>query len=244
MKKRLGRWNVWFIAAAFFICAAVVTVAVINIVPAVSVMTGADGVPAAKPVLVLDAGHGGIDGGCSSANGDVEKNINLNIIKSLDCIATLYGYDTILTRETDKSIYDKGVTGIRNQKVSDMDNRLEIFNSNPGAVCVSVHQNMYTDPQFKGAQMFYSDSNEDNELLAQIMQEKFASTIQPYNEREIKLCGNELFLCYYCSNPTIMIECGFLSNPEEAALLVTPEYQSNVAFTIFSGLCDYDTAKG
>jgi N-acetylmuramoyl-L-alanine amidase len=244
MKKRLGRWNVWFIAAAFVICAAVVTVAVINMIPAVSVMTGADGAPSAKPVLVLDAGHGGIDGGCSSANGDVEKNINLNIIKSLDSIAQLYGYDTVLTRETDKSIYDKGVTGIRNQKVSDMDNRLEIFNSYPGAVCVSVHQNMYTDPRFKGAQMFYSDTNEDNELLAQIMQEKFATTIQPYNEREIKLCGNELFLCYYCSNPTIMIECGFLSNPEEAALLVTPEYQSNVAFTIFSGLCDYSSVKG
>ncbi|MDR0986979.1 MAG: N-acetylmuramoyl-L-alanine amidase [Ruminococcus sp.] len=242
MKKRLGRWNVWFIAAAFVICAAVVTVAVINMIPAVSVMTGAEA-PAVKPVLVLDAGHGGIDGGCSSANGDVEKNINLNIIKSLDCIAQLYGYDTVLTRETDKSIYDKGVTGIRNQKISDMDNRLEIFNSYPGAVCVSVHQNMYTDPRFKGAQMFYSDTNEDNELLAQIMQEKFATTIQPYNEREIKLCGNELFLCYYCSNPTIMIECGFLSNPDEAALLVTPEYQSNVAFTIFSGLCEYQSVS-
>jgi N-acetylmuramoyl-L-alanine amidase len=241
MKKRLGRWNVYFIAAAFIVCAAVVTVAVLNIGPAVAVMTATDGLGVTKPMLVLDAGHGGIDGGCSSANGDVEKHINLNIIKSIDNMAQLYGYETVLTRDSDKSIYDKGVTGIRNQKVSDMDNRLEIFNTYPDAVCVSVHQNMYTDPQYKGAQMFYSDSNEDNELLAQIMQEKFATTIQPYNEREIKLCGSELFLCYYCDNPTIMIECGFLSNPDEAALLVTPEYQSNVAYTIFSGICEYNT---
>jgi N-acetylmuramoyl-L-alanine amidase len=239
MKKRLGKWNVWFIAAAFVICAAVVTVAVINMGPAVAVMTDADGVISPKAVLVLDAGHGGMDGGCSTPAGDVEKTINLNIIKNLDSLATLFGYDTVLTRESDKSIYDKGVTGIRNQKVSDMDNRLEIFNTYPGAICVSVHQNMYTDPQFKGAQMFYSDTNDSNELLAQIMQEQFASSIQPYNDREIKLCGSELFLCYYCSNPTIMIECGFLSNPEEAALLVTEDYQRDVAFTIFNGLCEF-----
>jgi N-acetylmuramoyl-L-alanine amidase len=241
--KRLRRWNVWFIAAAFAVCAAVVAVAVINMGPAVAVMKEGE-VTAPKQVLVLDAGHGGIDGGCSTANGDVEKNINLSIIKTLRDMANIYGYDTVLTRETDKSIYDKGVTGIRNQKVSDMDNRLEIFNEIPGAICVSVHQNMYTDPRFKGAQMFYADTNESNELLAQIMQEKFASTVQPYNEREIKLCGNELFLCYYCDNPTIMIECGFLSNPEEAALLITPEYQKDVAFTILSGLTDYQTAVG
>ncbi|MBE6856020.1 MAG: cell wall hydrolase [Ruminococcus sp.] len=196
-----------------------------------------------KPVIILDAGHGGIDGGCSTADGVPEKGINLNILLTLRDMLEINGYEVKVTRDSDKSIHDKGIEGIANQKSSDMDNRLEIFNSEPDAVCISIHQNQFTDPKYSGAQMFYSDSNNSNEQLAGILQKKFAEYLQPENTREIKLCGKELFLCYYSDNPTVMVECGFLSNPEEAELLKTEEYQRKVAFTIFSGLNEFICGK-
>lgn len=192
-----------------------------------------------KPVIVLDAGHGGMDGGCSTADGVPEKGINLNILLTLRDMLEINGYEVVVTRDTDTSIHDKGIEGIANQKSSDMDNRLEIFNSNPNAICISIHQNQFTDPKYSGAQMFYSDSNSSNEELARTLQNKFVEYLQPDNSREIKLCGKELFLCYYSENPTVMVECGFLSNPEEAELLKTEEYQGKVAFTIFSAINEF-----
>lgn len=140
-----------------------------------------------------------------------------------------------MTRDTDTSIHDSGIEGIANQKSSDMDNRLELFNKYDNAVCISIHQNQFTDPVYSGAQMFYSATDSNNEMLAKSLQKSF-QVLQPENKREIKLCGKELFLCYYSENPTVMVECGFLSNPEEAALLNTEEYQEKVALTIFSGI--------
>ncbi len=189
--------------------------------------------------IVIDAGHGGMDGGCSSADGVPEKGINLNILLNLRDLCRAFGYNVDVTRDSDVSIHDKGVKGIANQKRSDMDNRLAIFNRHSNALCLSIHQNKFTDPKYSGAQMFYSDNNPKNERIARIMQQKFVENLQPENTREIKLCGKELFLCYYCKNPTVMIECGFLSNPDEAAKLKTEEYQKQVAFTIFSGINEY-----
>lgn len=194
-------------------------------------------------VIVLDAGHGGIDGGCSSAAGDVEKDINLAILLDLRELLRASGYTVVVTRDTDRSIHDEGVEGIANQKGSDMDNRLAIFNSAEGALCVSIHQNQFTDPQYSGAQMFYSDTNRESAVLAEALQQQFVAFLQPDNTRQTKLCGKELFLCYYSKNPTVMCECGFLSNPDEAARLVTPEYQRQVAFTIYAALVQY-TAQG
>lgn len=191
------------------------------------------------PVIILDAGHGGIDGGCTSADGVPEKGINLGILLKLRDILTFSGFDVKVTRDSDISIHDKGVEGIAAQKSSDMDNRLEMFNSEKNAVCISIHQNQFTDPVYKGAQMFYSDEQRGSERLARALQSRFSTLLQPDNDREIKECGKELFLCYYSKNPTVMAECGFLSNPEEAALLNTEEYQTKTALTIFAGLSDY-----
>jgi N-acetylmuramoyl-L-alanine amidase len=195
------------------------------------------------PVIVLDAGHGGIDGGCTSAEGVPEKGINLDIMLRLRDLLEVNGYEVKVTRESDKSIHDAGIEGIAEQKSSDMDNRLAIFNESSNAVCISVHQNQFTDPKYSGAQMFYSGSNSTSEVLAGMLQDRFRSLLQPENDREIKLCGKELFLCYYSDNPTVMAECGFLSNPEEAALLNTEEYREKVAFTLFSGINDFVNRK-
>lgn len=193
-------------------------------------------------IIVLDSGHGGMDGGCSTADGVPEKGINLNIMLSVRDMCRLYGFDTVCTRERDISIYDNGVTGIRNQKISDMENRLELFNKYPGAICLSIHQNTYTDPAYSGAQMFYSSTNEDSEYFASILQGLFARNLQPDNMRETKLCGKELYLCYYCENTAVMAECGFLSNPEEAARLKDKSYQQQVAYTLFNGINEFISA--
>ncbi len=194
------------------------------------------------PVIILDAGHGGFDGGCVSVEGVPEKGINLSILLRVRDLLEISGYEVEVTRDSDTSIHDSGVEGIANQKSSDMDNRLELFNKYDNAVCISIHQNQFTDPVYNGAQMFYSATDSSNEMLAKSLQKSF-QVLQPENKREIKLCGKELFLCYYSENPTVMVECGFLSNPEEAALLNTEEYQEKVALTIFNGINDFVSGK-
>lgn len=144
-----------------------------------------------------------------------------------------------VTRDCDKSIHDEGIEGIAAQKSSDMDNRLALFNKNTNAICISIHQNQFTDSKYSGAQMFYASTNKKSESLARSLQNSFVKFLQPENTREIKQCGKELFLCYYSENPTVMAECGFLSNPDEAALLNTEEYQNQVAFTLYSGIMNY-----
>lgn len=190
-------------------------------------------------LVCVDSPHGGMDGGCSSAAGVPEKGINLNILLNLRDLLSVSGYEVVVTRDTDRSIHDSGIEGIANQKSSDMDNRLAIFNERSNAVCISIHQNQFTDPKYSGAQMFYAPTNKDSERLAQKLQDSFHTRLQSDNDREIKQCGKELFLCYFSKNPTVMVECGFLSNPEEAARLTDEAYQRQVAFTIYAGLQEY-----
>ena len=191
-----------------------------------------------RPVIVLDAGHGGLDSGAVGKSGVLEKDVNLSVVKHLQQLLELSGFRTVLTRDEDISIYDPGVEGIRNQKLSDMDNRLEIVQKYPDSIFLCIHQNNYTDPQYFGAQMFYNDNNPDNRTLAQIMQNRFAA-LQTGNDREIKLSGNELFLLKSNPNPSLMIECGFLSNPDEEQKLATDEYRQQVAFTIWGGVLEF-----
>ena len=233
------KWNSVFVMLTFSVCICVIGYAALRMDENVAVTSTLN---QDELILIFDAGHGGIDGGCSTADGKVEKNINLNITLSLRDLSKLFGYNVELTRDTDKSIHDKGISGIRNQKISDMENRLELFNKYDNSICISIHQNTFSDPKFNGAQMFYSEKNEFSEQLASIMQQQFVNNLQPNNQREIKLCGSELYLCYYCNNPAVMIECGFLSNPEEALQLTDSAYQKKVAFTVFNGINEFVNA--
>lgn len=191
-----------------------------------------------KKVVVIDAGHGGVDGGCTGTNGVYEKDINLSIAKNLGALLSFEGYEVVYTRSEDVSIYDDGVTGIRNQKISDMENRLEIVQSYPDSIFLSIHQNQYTQSEYFGAQIFYTTNHKDNFRFATIMQDRFAS-LQPGNDREIKLIDNGLYLFKNTKQPALLIECGFLSNPNDAANLSSAEYQKKVAFTIYSGLTEF-----
>lgn len=160
---------------------------------------------------MLDAGHGGLDSGAVGKSGVLEKDVNLSVVKHLQQLLELSGFRTVLTRDEDISIYDPGVEGIRNQKLSDMDNRLEIIQSYPDSIFLCIHQNNYTDPKYFGGQMFYNNNNPDNRTLAQIMQARFAQ-LQPGNDREIKLSGDDCS----CSNPTRTRRCDRVRLPFES----------------------------
>lgn len=189
--------------------------------------------------IIIDAGHGGIDGGTHSADGTLEKDINLNIALRLKEILQSFGLNVITTRETDKSIHSEGVQGIRNQKISDIKNRLHIIETTDNAVFVSIHQNYYTQPQYSGAQIFYSKNNPLSETLAQSVRASIINNLQKENTREIKKSGKEIYLLNSATVPAVMVECGFLSNKAEADLLKTEDHQQKMAFFIAMGIIDY-----
>lgn len=207
----------------------------------IAIQTSTENIPSVfeRPVVVIDPGHGGMDGGCISIDGVSEKGINLSISQSLSDILTVMGYDPVCTRESDISINDEGIKGLSKQKKSDMNNRLALFNKYDNSIAVSIHQNQFTDSKYSGAQMFYSEKSQDSEQLAAIMKDQFVSLLQPDNMRETKPVGDELFLLNNSKNPTVMVECGFLSNQEESLKLQDENYQKQIAFTIFTGVQKY-----
>lgn len=218
---------------ACFIVAAVVISFRNSAVPAIS-----ESVEEGKRTVVIDSGHGGADGGCVGINGCVEKDINLAIAKDLEQLLKMSGFNVVMTRSEDISIYSEGVEGLRNQKISDMENRLKIIQSYPDCLFISIHQNQYTKPEYFGGQIFYTTNNPGNVKLAQLIQESFAE-LQEGNDREIKIIDNDLFLFKNTKQLAVLCECGFLSNENDAANLSDTDYQKKVAFSIYKGVMKY-----
>lgn len=190
-----------------------------------------------RPVIVIDAGHGGEDGG-AVANNVIEKDINLKIAQDLSDMLISNGFEVVMTRRDDKSINTSGET-LRERKVSDMKNRLKIFDSSNNNVVVSIHQNKFTDSKYSGTQIFYSPNNADSALLAESIRESVVTLIQPQNDRACKQAGNEIYLLYNTKSPAVIVECGFLSNKNESNLLNNNDYQKQVAWSIFFGILSY-----
>ena len=183
--------------------------------------------------IVLDAGHGGRDNGCSGANGSIESDINLDITLHLKEILQDFGFDVILTRSDKNGLYDQNAT---NYKVSDMEKRKAIITkSNPDFV-ISIHQNSYPDTSLKGAQAFYKKGNDECKALASAIQETLVSQI-PNAKKEAN------FGDYYILNESpanaVIVECGYLTNPEEESLLTDTEYQQKLAYAIACGIVKY-----
>ena len=196
------------------------------------------------PKIIIDAGHGGADGGAVGCDGTVEKEINLQIAKKLRSLCLLFGYEVIMTRNDDDSICDKNAKSIRQQKISDIKNRFEIIKNNPDALFVSIHQNIYSSPRYCGAQTFYSKNMESSGILAEYIQKSVTEMIQPENTREIKMSGTEIYLLYHAQSTAVMVECGFMSNPEEMKKLRDNEYQKKMAFSILCGINNYIVDNG
>lgn len=192
-----------------------------------------------KVTVVLDAGHGGEDGGAVASDETVEKDINLSIALKLKSIFIQNGIDVVMTRNGDVSICDDGIETLKGRKTSDMKNRLKIFNSSPDNVVISIHQNKFEQSQYSGTQIFYSANNPLSNELAQSIKNSVISNIQPDNTRECKPADKNIYLLYNSQNPAVIVECGFLSNSEELALLKTDEYQSKLALAVFDGFIKY-----
>lgn len=189
--------------------------------------------------VIIDAGHGGIDGGTSAIDGTVEKDINLSIALKLNDILKSFGIKTIMTRTDDRSIHDEGLNTIRSQKVSDIKNRLKIIQTTPNAIFVSIHQNHFDNSKYYGTQVFYSKNNPESKILAETLRTSIINNLQNDNKREIKESGKEIYILYNSLAPTIMVECGFLSNEEDTKLLKDEQYRQEFAFFTALGISEY-----
>ena len=196
------------------------------------------------PIIILDAGHGGFDGGATANDGTVEKEINLKITLYLREYLNILGFDTIVTREQDVSLEDNPQLSIKSRKTSDIHNRMKIMEQTENALFVSIHQNHYSVEKYSGLQVFYSpEFSEESSKIAQSIQETITETLQPDNNREIKKCGNSVYLIYNAVKPAVLVECGFLSNIEETRLLKSDDYQKEIAYCIALGIFNYVNLK-
>lgn len=186
--------------------------------------------------FIIDAGHGGVDGGAVSCTGAYESHLNLEIAIRLNDLMHLLGYDTIMIRTTDISIYTSG-NSISAKKSSDLKERVRIVNETPNAILLSIHQNHYPDSYYSGAQMFYPQTTGSKEL-AGMLQNAFQKVLNPNNNRQIKPVQG-VYLMRNINKTGVLIECGFLSNREEEAMLRSVDYQKKICCVIASVCSEY-----
>lgn len=189
----------------------------------------------ARKCVIIDAGHGGVDGGATSCTGVLESQINLQIALSLEDLMHLVGVDTVMIRREDISVYTEGES-IAAKKVSDLKERVRIVNSNENAVLISIHQNTFSDARYSGAQVFYSSSGE-SQKLAVTLQHALVTHLNPDSNRKAKK-GSGIYLLEKIKNTGVLVECGFLSNPEEEAKLRSSTYQLKLCSVIAFALCN------
>lgn len=185
-------------------------------------------------VIVIDVGHGGTDPGKVSTNGILEKDVNLEIALYLKDYLIAQDYTVYLTRETDCGLYDSSAS---NKKTSDLNNRIQFFKEKNADYVVSIHQNSYPNASVHGAQVFYFEGSEDGKAFAGAVQNSLLQ-IDSTNTRKEK-SSSSYYLLKRSSVPAIIVECGFLSCPEETARLTDSNYQKELAYAISLGICSY-----
>ena len=194
------------------------------------------------PVLVIDPGHGGEDGGATGEDGTVEAGINLSLSLRMEEIAAFLGVETVMTRREDISLHDSGLSTFRARKTSDLVNRTAIANSVPEGVLISIHQNKLPGyPTVHGAQVFYN-AVPGSEMLAAAVQEELNIHINDGSAKATKAADSGIYLLQHTTCPGILVECGFLSNPEETDLLKSGEYQTKLAVTILAAALSHLSA--
>lgn len=187
------------------------------------------------PTLVLDAGHGGFDGGAVSPNGVTEQEINLSVVKKVESLAGLFGIPTQLTRKDDNALdYEPG-RAVRENKVADIKARQRICEQVENPVFVSIHLNKFEQSRYFGAQVFYGEKHSDSKGIAESIQAALKSGISNGNNRVAKPAGDSIYLMRTLTCPALIVECGFLSNPDDEAALVRDDYQTRLAVCILAG---------
>ena len=198
---------------------------------------------AQRQIVVLDAGHGGEDSGAIGESGVYEKDLNLEIAFKLGEYLTSAGFEVVYTRTEDKLLYteEQNIKGMR--KISDLKNRIGISNSYFDAIFVSIHMNSYVAKSCSGLQVYYGTNSEESHRLADDIQSEVVSRLQRTNRRKTK-SGAGLYLLENSQNPAVLIECGFLSNPEECEKLSQKEYQKELSFAILCGIIKQNKKAG
>ena len=194
--------------------------------------------PVSGKVVVVDAGHGVPDEGAESSNGTSEAETNLKIALKLQNLLESSGCTVILTRSDENAIYDIDSKTLRQKKISDIRNRVKIGNESSADIFVSIHLNKIPQQQYDGWQTFYNENSEDGRKLATIIQSNLNEAIQKENDRIAKSIQN-IYIINHVEIPTTIVECGFLSNPEEEKKLLDDEYQNRLAWGIYNGIIDY-----
>lgn len=189
-------------------------------------------------VLVIDAGHGGEDGGAVSSGGLVESHINLAVALRMAAVLDLYGVDYLLLRESDRSLHDEGCATLREKKISDLRNRVSAIESLSNPVLISVHQNTFPDTAAHGAQVFYA-AHEESLPLARVVQDTLRGALDADNHRVPTGIPSSVYLMNHVTCPAVLVECGFLSNPAEAALLASGDYQTKLALALTASYLTY-----
>ena len=193
--------------------------------------------PATNKVVVLDAGHGVPDYGTQSASGTTEQELNLAITLKLQQLLEQSGVKVILTRSDDNGIYEVDKDSIRSKKISDMKNRVYIGNNSNADIYVSIHMNYYTDSQYSGWQTFYQSKSEDSKRLATIIQQSLTENIG--QNKRVPMAIKGAYIMDKVTIPSVIVECGFLSNKSDEEKLKTDEYQSQLAWGIYVGIQEY-----
>ena len=188
--------------------------------------------------MVIDAGHGGEDGGAVAANGTLECEINLDIALRLKALADFWGIPSVMTREKSTIDYPAGAVSLSQMKKADQNARLELISSTPGAVLVSIHQNYYPSEKPSGIQVFYGTA-EGSEALGEILQQSLTAQLCPENHRVAAPIDSGIYLMRKAECPAVLVECGFLSNPTERSKLETPQYRGELAVVMLACYLQY-----
>ena len=193
---------------------------------------------AVLPNIIIDAGHGGEDGGAQA--GDVlEKDINLSIAMKLADLLRLSGCHVAEVRHSDAAVYSGDADTLREKKVSDLNNRVRMFNSDENNLVISIHQNKFDSSKYSGTQIFYSGNHPGSRDLAESIRTAVVMLLQHDNTRELKQGGEDIFILKNTTVPAVIVECGFLSNDAERAKLTDESYQKQLAYAIAMGVLDY-----
>lgn len=194
--------------------------------------------PVDSKVIVIDAGHGVPDEGAESSNGTTEAETNLKIALKVQSLLESSGATVILTRSDENAIYDIDSKTLKQKKISDIHNRVKIGNESSADIFVSIHLNKIPQGQYWGWQTFYKEENAEGQKLAKSIQTSLNDSIQKDNTR-VPMKIDNIYIIKHVEIPTTIVECGFLSNPEEEQLLLTDEYQNKIAWGIYTGIMDY-----
>lgn len=229
--KRIGQWALlWVLALA--------TAGYLVFWPSGAIQTVGP-MDSGRPVLVLDAGHGGEDGGAVSLTGVPESQINLAIVQKLDLLLGLCGQSPVVLRQEDISLHDPSADTLREKKVSDLKNRVAMVEGTENGVLLSIHQNMFTNAKYHGAQVFYAPT-QGSQKFAVHTQEVLRQTVDQTNERQAKPIPDTVYLMNHITRPAILVECGFLSNPEEEGKLRSEGYQLQLAAALTGAWLQYE----